>query len=135
MKAIDFPEKNQDIGKGQEQYETLPAKIIVSQQVPIWSCWKPTEEDLKKLNNGDSIWVCQLSFGAPFQPTLLTMDRPDFKTLDAEADKAADQLIQDLNEKYKKGDIDLTPEDAKKLREKMQGKHLKAEKGGKGGSK
>lgn len=121
MKPIDFLEKNQDIGKGQEdKYDVLPAKIIVSQNVPIWSSWKPSEEDLKKLNEGGSLWVCQLTFGAPFQPTRITTDKPDFEKLDKEADEETNRLILEINEKYKKGDIDLTTDQARQLRDKIR---------------
>jgi len=144
MKALDFPEKNQDIGKGQDQYETLPAKIIVNQQVPIWSAFQPSEEDIEKLKNGAPIWFCQLTFGSAFHPVLLTMDKPNFEQLDKEAEVETDRLIKELNEKHKKGEIELTKEQARQLREKIKGKrkgfkkgekHLKVEKGGQNGSK
>jgi hypothetical protein len=144
MKPIDFPEKNQDIGAGQDKYVVLPAKIITDQVVPIWSAWKPSEDELKKLNKGDAIWVRQVTGGAPFQPIELTIERPDFDKLDKEAEVEMDKLIQELNEKYKRGEIDLSKDQARQLREKIKGKsqgfkkgekHLKVEKGGQSGSK
>ena len=120
MKAVDFPEKNQDIGKDQEQYQTLPIKIVMNKQVPIWSKWKPSEEDLERLKKGGHIWVSQLTFGSPFQPSLVQTENPDFKKIDKEADKEVTELIQELSKQVDSGKVKLPPNELKQLREKMK---------------
>jgi len=124
MKPINFPEVNQEIGKEQPQYITLPSKVIPSEKVEIWNAWKPTDEELKELNNGGVIWVCQLTFGAGFHPVKLQINKPDFKELDKIADQEVEAAILKLNQEIKAGKVHLDSDQMKSFREQAKARGI-----------
>lgn len=148
MKPINFPEVNQEIGKEQPQFITLPSKVIANREVEIWNAWKPSEEDLKRLNDGGVVWIAQQTYGAGFHPIKVDTLKPDFVELDKIADEQITQALKNLNEEIKAGKTHLEPEEMTKLRKQMK-EHgiedaqeikekkgfLKAKKGGRNGGK
>lgn len=120
MKAIDFEEKNKDIGADQPEYLTLPAKIIIENEVRVFSKWEPSKEDLERLNNGGHIWLCQTTGGNKYQPITLSTTKPNFKAIDKEADRKLTENL-DIQVKQKSTDkILLNSDQVKQLRSKLK---------------
>jgi len=74
MKAIEFPEHNLVLAKNQPQYTPLPCHR--TELGEIISCWKPTWRERVAILFGAKLWHWQLTFGHPFQPTVLTLEHP-----------------------------------------------------------
>jgi hypothetical protein len=84
MKAIDFEESNLQLGKDQQEYETLPVLRMDSERREMISCWQLSfTEKLRVLFTG-KIWLNVLTFNNPFQPVLLTTKRTDLFTVAAD---------------------------------------------------
>lgn len=77
MKIIEFPEQTVVIAKDQPQYIPLPAYRFPSDpEGRIACCWELSWlERLRVLFSG-RIWHQILTFNAPLQPQLLTVEKP-----------------------------------------------------------
>ncbi len=74
MKPIKFEGSNVEFAKDQDEYETLPAFMNDSPQREVVTCWKLSEEDLKRVNETGQIWLKVLTFGNPLQPLAMSAD-------------------------------------------------------------
>ncbi len=77
MTLIEFPEQTLVIAKDQPQYLPLPAyRFANDAEGRIVCCWRLTwRERLSVLLRG-TVWHQVLTFNAPLQPQLLTIDKP-----------------------------------------------------------
>ena len=77
MTLIEFPEQTVIIAKDQPEYMPLPAHRVPNDpQGTIVCCWKLTWRDLLKLAFTRKIWHTVLTFNAPLQPLLLSVNSP-----------------------------------------------------------
>lgn len=77
LEPEDFPEANVLLGKGQNEYNALPAFLNQTiQQQPMVFCWKLTPEQLGDIARTGYLWHTVWTFGAPFQPMILQTDSP-----------------------------------------------------------
>lgn len=74
MVPVAFPQSNIVIGRGQEEYDEIPA-LLDSDSV-ITSCWRLSEEEIARVMKTGVIWVSQITFGRKFQPQVLLVDPP-----------------------------------------------------------
>ena len=123
MKAVEFPEQDLVGGENQDKYPKTPLKLVFdSEFIPVYSKWKPSDEDLKRLNEGGYVWLKQITRGQPLQRAELLTEAPDFVKLDKEAKTNTDKIIQHVNEGMKHKRNDKTKSiDFKKMRNKLKG--------------
>jgi len=77
MKPIKFKGHNAVLGKGQPEYEELPAFINhASPMGEISQCWEITDDDLITIAKTRKIWVTQFTFGERLQPIRVEADSP-----------------------------------------------------------
>lgn len=77
MGPIKFKHCNIEAGKGQEEYNVLPALKLDTDYGEVISCWKMTFwERLKVLITG-KIWMVLLTFNKPITPSKLVVNRKD----------------------------------------------------------
>lgn len=78
MKLIEFPEQTVVLAKDQPEYLPLPAhRFKDDPQGRIACCWQLTlGERLQVLFTG-KLWHQVLTFKAPLQPQLLTVEKPE----------------------------------------------------------
>ena len=87
MNPSSFPEANGTLGPPLGVPEAAPdqsgygvASLIVWRGTftdgdpGVISCWKPTADDLERLNRGEPLWMCCVARSIP--PTILTTDCP-----------------------------------------------------------
>lgn len=75
MKPVEFKGHNVVFGKGQEQYQPLPALRLPDGQVI--TCWEMTEEELAEINRTKRIYFNQHTFNQSLQPILPMADLGD----------------------------------------------------------
>ena len=75
MKPIEFKESNTVFGKGQKEYQPLPALKFDNGEV--LTCWHLTWKEVFRLIFTRKVWVAQLSFNQPLQPQFVTTDKYD----------------------------------------------------------
>lgn len=124
MKAIQFKEQNQTVRSPEKKYPDTPIKVIVDgSKTPVYSKWKPSKEDLERLNNDGAIWLVQHTAGEPMQRTYLQTETPDFEQLEILAEEETKKILQHLSEKMKHNRKGIDPEkvDYKKLRKQLKG--------------
>jgi hypothetical protein len=71
----DFSGSNLVLGKGQPEYLPLPAHRNASGMVT--TCWKLTLAQRVRLLFSGTVWMETLTCGHPFQPQMLTLQKPD----------------------------------------------------------
>ncbi len=76
MKPVNFNEQNIEIGKDQEEYESLPA-FICKESGQVMYCMELDEEELLRVVKTRHIWVSQLTMGQPMQPIFITGKKED----------------------------------------------------------
>lgn len=74
MTPVDFPQATVVIAKDQPEYQPLPAHV--SSHGVVTSCWELTVDELSELLKTKRIWLQQLTFGAPLQPQLPSVEMP-----------------------------------------------------------
>jgi hypothetical protein len=75
MKPIDFEHTNTKFAEHQDQYTTLPALKIESDEGYVITCWKLTFfEKLKVLFSG-KIWMSLMTFNKSLTPSFLSVNR------------------------------------------------------------
>jgi len=77
MKPIKFEEANVVFGAEQDEYNNLPAHRTSDNVVAVTSCWQLTDEELAVINETKCIWNSQWTFGNPYSPTLLTVNKEE----------------------------------------------------------
>lgn len=107
MKAITFEGVNVNIAEGQEEYQTLPARVGPvpvtdcpvcfgnSPEVPTAHCeqcngqgylnavgatfcFELSPKELAEVNRTGKIWHTVVTFGQPLQPQSMTVEKPPF---------------------------------------------------------
>jgi len=68
MKPIPFKKQNIEIAKDQDEYLTLPARILQNREQEVVSCWKLSWRELLNLIFTRRIWLSCWTFGNPLQP-------------------------------------------------------------------
>lgn len=76
MTAIEFPEVNAHMGKGQEEYETLPA-FFNSDDGSVTFCFQLNKEELEEINKTGCIYFKQVTFGKAMQPVCMSTQKED----------------------------------------------------------
>jgi len=77
MNPIEFNEQTIVIAKDQPEYKPLPAHVSGDEYGTIVFCWKINWRDKLKLIFTGVIWQQALTFNAPLQPQLLSIEKPD----------------------------------------------------------
>lgn len=78
MKALKFKEVNVYIGRGQEEYLEIPAKIDRTKiSTPISMCFELSEEEKEQVMKTGKIWLKVLTFGQSFHPISTSVVRPE----------------------------------------------------------
>lgn len=76
MKPIGFAQQNAVLAKDQPQYLPLPVHRELTLPGTVTSCWQLTVRERLKLLFTGRLWFSQLTFGAPLQPQLPSIDCP-----------------------------------------------------------
>ncbi len=76
MKAVDFPESNQNIAEKQDEYITLPAyRDKNDPNGYLITCWKASfKERLLFLFTG-KMYLSIMTFNKPLQPLIMSVDK------------------------------------------------------------
>lgn len=78
MVPIKFDGVNVVFGGNQPEYQQLPAERVGKPEIgQINTCWKLSQEELKRVQETGVIFVSLLTFGQPLQPVLVSVDKPD----------------------------------------------------------
>lgn len=77
MTPVKFPEANAILSSDQASYEPLPVHVFPGRERRMAFCLQLTEDEVHEIINTQRIWLQQLTFGAHFQPILLTTQKPD----------------------------------------------------------
>lgn len=78
MHLIEFPEQTVVIAKDQPQYRPLPAfRYPGDPEGRIACCWALSFGERLRLLWTGRLWHEVLTFNAPLQPQLLTVDKPE----------------------------------------------------------
>jgi hypothetical protein len=75
MKPIEFTGCNIVYGKGQEEYQPLPA--IKCPDGQVITCWELTPEEIEQVRINGKIYLQQLTFNQPLQPILPIVNLED----------------------------------------------------------
>ncbi len=77
MKPVHFKEVNVTLGKGQPEYQELPAQYNDDlTEAPFTFCYELDESELAQIAKTGRIWLKQLTFKKPFQPIQPTIYNP-----------------------------------------------------------
>jgi hypothetical protein len=74
MTPVSFPQQTTVFAKDQPEYLALPAHVSVDGVVT--SCWELTDAEILTLVETKQLWLQQLTFGAPLQPQLPSVEIP-----------------------------------------------------------
>lgn len=74
MEPVNFDGANVVYGAEQPEYQPLPA--LLKENGEVWTCWKLSSDDLKRIQETGVIWLSMLTFNQPLQPVLLSVDKP-----------------------------------------------------------
>lgn len=76
MDAVDFPEANILIGKGQNEYRAIPACAVGDDVGSVIMCFQLGPEERAQVAETGRIWIHKWTFGQPFQPIALNTSSP-----------------------------------------------------------
>lgn len=76
MKAINFPEQNIALAKDQDEYNTLPI-FWNTKEASATFAFQLDEAELAEIQKTGVIWLKQLTFGRPFQPISISVNKND----------------------------------------------------------
>ena len=83
MNIIEFPEQTTVYAQDQPEYLPLPAHRFGDREGRIAFCWSLTwRERLRVLFTG-RLWHQVLTFNQPLQPQLMTVEKPEMRTVSA----------------------------------------------------
>lgn len=74
MIPAQFPESNQVLAMGQEDYEPMP--IHRSTDGRVTCCFRLSPAELEEIARTRTLWIQVLTFNHPFQPIALSTQRP-----------------------------------------------------------
>jgi len=77
MNLVEFPEQNIVIAKDQPQYMPMPAHVSLNEAGTVTCCWDLSGEEIAEIVKTGKIWHSILTFGAPLQPQLLSVYKPE----------------------------------------------------------
>lgn len=84
MKSVDFPGCNVQLGKGQEEYFTLPAMHMQDEEGTIYTCWELSDEELEQVKKTKRVYVRNLTFNQGFSPINVMTDLSEGFTITEE---------------------------------------------------
>ena len=76
MRPIDFPETNTIIAENQPPYIPLPALYIPDNMGTVLTCFELAPDELEEVLRTKKIWVTMLTFRQPFQPFMMSTEKP-----------------------------------------------------------
>lgn len=79
MNLVEFPEQSVVYAKDQPEYLPLPAHRFNDAEGRIACCWRLTWRERFKVLFSGVVWHQILTFNAPLQPQLLSIEKPTFK--------------------------------------------------------
>jgi hypothetical protein len=74
MQSIKFPGATLEIGKGQEQYNTLHAMPQPGPEGEVIMCFELTDEEIERIKETKKLWYFRWTFNHPFQPMRISTD-------------------------------------------------------------
>ena len=83
MKLVDFPERNIEIAKDQDEYLTIPAHAYKDTTGTVCFCWKLSILERIRLLFSGVLWHQVYTFYKPLQPVRLQIDKPKMRRLEA----------------------------------------------------
>ena len=75
MKPITFNGANTVFAENQEEYNSLPA--FKDDEGNVVTCWKLSDEEIKKITETGELWLSVSTFNQPLQPVLLSVNKSD----------------------------------------------------------
>jgi hypothetical protein len=75
MDAIKFKGANIVFAENQEEYNSLPA--FKDDEGNVVTCWKLSDEEIKKITETGELWLSVSTFNQPLQPVLLSVNKSD----------------------------------------------------------
>lgn len=77
MIPVQFLEANAVLASRQENYEPLPVYVFAGEERVMAFCFRLSPAELEQIARTKTLWIRQLTFGAPFQPIVLSTQRPE----------------------------------------------------------
>lgn len=77
MIPIKFPESNATLASDQGEYEPLPVYVFPGLDRRMVFCCRLSDVEVDEIVRTRTIWLQQLTFCSPFQPILLSTEKPD----------------------------------------------------------
>jgi hypothetical protein len=74
MQSIKFPGATLEIGKGQEQYNTLHAMPQPGTEGEVIMCFELTDEEIERIKETKKLWYFRWTFNQAFQPFRISTD-------------------------------------------------------------
>ena len=84
MKPKHFEQVNVIMGKGQPEYEPLPA-LAIDGGMQVITCWELSPEEIERVKQTGEIWLNVYTFGKNFPPVFLTTERKELFTITDES--------------------------------------------------
>jgi len=75
MDPIKFKGANVVFAENQEEYNSLPA--FKDDEGNVVTCWKLSEEEIKKIAKTGELWLSISTFNQALQPVLLSVNKSD----------------------------------------------------------
>lgn len=77
MEPIKFDGANAEYVATLPGFKSLPAEGRLGPSVEIVTCWKLSPEELKRVQETGKIYLSVLTFGLPFHPLIMSVDKPE----------------------------------------------------------
>jgi hypothetical protein len=77
MIPVKFPESNATLASTQDEYEPLPVYVFPGLDRRMAFCCRLSDAEVDQIVATRTLWLQQLTFGNPFQPILLSVEKPD----------------------------------------------------------
>jgi len=87
MEAINFKGANVVFAENQEEYNSLPA--FKDEDGTVVTCFKLSEEEIKKISETGELWLSVMTFNQALQPLFLSVNKDEvliFNEIDDEKD-------------------------------------------------
>lgn len=94
MEPVFFNGVNTIYGAKQSEYRPLPA--LKSKDGTVITCWRLSQEEIKKIQETGVVFCLMLTFNQPLQPVLLSSEI--FDSVESEPCEISDETIRDLVE-------------------------------------
>jgi hypothetical protein len=76
MIPASFPEANRVLAANQDDYEPIHVHAHLGLQGKVTCCFRLSETEIDEIVRTRTLWYSQLTFGEPFQPVMLSTQRP-----------------------------------------------------------